>query len=336
MKLRIGPRIRVALQLGASAGLLAFLLSRLDWQRSVALIDSAKPLLLASIVMVQAADRVLMALKWHQLLRVLDDRLDRWSAIGVYYESTFIGFALPLGGLGPDIVRFLRLKGRGIDPHVTLSSMVMERLNGVIATFAFIVAGCVILARLAPQPALRNFAIGSAVLAGVAGAVAATLVFHPAFGRGLVRLLKLPATMESGRFARYVATARAYSRRRLTLAINLGLSMIEQTAPVFTMWIGSHALGAPLPWMVCLAVTPVAVIIQRLPLTYGGLGLREGSAAALLVAFGYDYSTALVLLMTQLVMFLISLLPGAIVLARSGRPMRRRRNQRVGESFTLK
>ncbi len=61
-----------------------------------------------------------------------------------------------------------------------------------------------------------------------------------------------------------------------SFVINLGLSMIEQTAPVFTMWVGSHAIGAPLPWVVCLAVTPVAVIIQRLPLTYGGLGLREG------------------------------------------------------------
>jgi len=90
------------------------------------------------------------------------------------------------------------------------------------------------------------------------------------------------------------------------------------------MWIASHALGAPLPWLVCLAVSPVAVIIQRLPLTYGGLGLREGSAAALLVVLGYDYSTALVLLMTLVVMFLISLLPGAIVLATAGRPLPKR------------
>jgi len=54
MKLRIGPRIRVALQLGASVGLLAFLLSRLDWQRSVELISGANPLLLAAIVMIQS------------------------------------------------------------------------------------------------------------------------------------------------------------------------------------------------------------------------------------------------------------------------------------------
>jgi uncharacterized protein (TIRG00374 family) len=324
MKLRIGPRIRLALQLGASVGLLAFLLSRLDWQQSSSLIAGAQPLLLAAIVMIHIADRVLMALKWHLLLRVLDDRLSRWSAIGVYYESTFIGFALPLGGLGPDIVRFLRLNARGIDPSVTLSSIVMERLNGAIATFALIVAGCVVLATLAPQPALRHFALVSAVVAGATGTIAAAVIFYPALGRALLQLVRRPAAIESGRLAKYVVAARAYSRQPFILAINLGLSMVEQTAPVFTMWVASHAIGVPLPWLVCLAVTPVAVIIQRLPLTYGGLGLREGSAAALLVALGYDYSTALVLLMTLVVMFLISLFPGAIVLATSGRPLPKR------------
>lgn len=317
---RIGPRLRIALQLGASIALLTFLISRLDWQRSLALIRAAEPLLLAAVIAIQTADRMLMALKWHQLLRVLDGRLGRWGAIRVYYESTFIGFALPLGGLGPDIVRFVRLRSRGIDPHVTLASMVMERLNGVVATLALIVVGLAVLARLAPQAALREFALIAAIGAGIAGMIGAALIFHPASGRGLFRLLKRPALLENPRFSKYLEAARAYSARRRTIAVNLGLSLIEQTAPVFTMWVGSHALGAPLPWLVCLAVAPVAVIIQRLPLTYAGLGLREGSAAALLVALGYDYSAALILLMTLFVMFFISLLPGAIILATSGRP----------------
>lgn len=320
---QIGPRLRLVLQLAAAGAVLAFLLSKLDWQRSLALIRGAEPLLLATVVMIQMADRVLMALKWHQLLRVLDARLGRWAAIRVYYESTFIGFALPLGSLGPDVVRFARLRGCGIDPHITLASMIMERLIGVVATLAFILVGFVVLARLAPQPALRDFAVIAAAGAGAAGLLAAGLIFHPPLARTLFRLLRLPKPSEGSRLARYVEAANAYSARPATLAGNLVLSMIEQTVAVFTMWVGSLALGAPLPWIVCLAVAPVAVIIQRLPLTYAGLGLREGSAAALLVALGYDYSAALTLLMTTFVMFLIALLPGAIILATQGRPVPR-------------
>jgi len=305
---RIDPRLRVALQLGTSIALLAFLLSRLDWQRSLALLRAAQPLLLVAVIAIQTADRLLMALKWHQLLRVLDSRLSRWDAIRIYYESTFVGFALPLGGLGPDIVRFVRLRSRGLDPHVTLASMVMERINGVVATLLLIVIGLVVLAQLAPQPPLRKFALLAAMVAGVVAILSGVLIFHPAFARRLHR------------FAKYTEAARAYSARRPTLAINLGLSMIEQTAAVFTLWVVSHALGASLPLLVCFAVAPVAVVIQRLPLTYAGLGLREGSAAALLVALGYDYSAALVMFMTLFVLFFVSLLPGALSLAWAGPP----------------
>jgi glycosyltransferase 2 family protein len=321
MKLpQLGPRLRIGLQLGASAGLLAFLISRLEWQRSLALIRGADPLLLILVVAIQSADRMLMALKWHQLLRVLDHRLGRAAAIRVYYESTFVGFALPLGGLGPDIVRFVRLRRRGLDSHLTLASIVMERTIGVVATLALIVVGLAVLAQLAPQPALRGFARLAAVVAAGAVAVAAAVIFAPALARGVIGRFTLAKSLATGRWAKYVEAARAYSARRLTLATNLGLSLMEQTAPVFTLWVVSYALHTPLPWVVCLAVTPVAIVIQRLPLTYAGLGLREGSAAALLVALGYDYSAALLLFMMLFVMFCISLLPGAVMLVRSRPP----------------
>jgi glycosyltransferase 2 family protein len=308
------PRLRALLQLAASIALVAFLLSRLDWQRSLALLGSADPLLLAAVIALQTADRILMALKWHQLLCVLDDRLSRREALRIYYESTFVGFALPLGGLGPDLVRFARLRSRGLDRHVTLASIVMERLNGLVATLALIGIGLAVLGTLAPQPALRKFAQLGAFVAAIAFMLATVLIFRPSSDGGLLR--RLNRWLDSGRFAKYLEAARGYAVRRATLALNLGLSIIEQTAPVFTLWVVSHALHTPLPLLVCLAVTPVAIVIQRLPLTYAGLGLREGSAAALLVALGYDYSAALLLFMTLFVLFFISLLPGALMLAR--------------------
>jgi uncharacterized membrane protein YbhN (UPF0104 family) len=217
------------------------------------------------------------------------------------------------------MVGFVGRRTRGLDSHVTLASIVMERINGVIATLALIVVGLVVLAQLAAQPALQGFARLAAVAAAAAVALAVAMIFAPALARGVLGRFGLATWLAGGRFAKYVEAARAYSARRGTLALNLGLSLIEQTAPVFTLWVVSHALHTPLPWIVCLAVTPVAIVIQRLPLTYAGLGLREGSAAALLVALGYDYSAALLLFMMLFVTFCISLLPGAIMLVR-GRP----------------
>ncbi|HEX6998338.1 MAG TPA: lysylphosphatidylglycerol synthase transmembrane domain-containing protein [Gammaproteobacteria bacterium] len=313
-----GRKVRVALQLCVSFGLLGVLLGRLDWERSAALVRGAAPGGLALLLAVYAANRVLMALKWEQLLRVLGGGLGVAGAVRVYYESSFVGFALPLGGLGPDIVRFVRLRACGIAPHLTLSSMVMERAIGLLASLLFVALALAALRALAPQQALRDFALLAGAGALVAAAAGAALLFHRGAGRAAASLLGTAALERRPRIAKYLRAARAYGARRGVLAANLGLALLEQCTPVLTWWIGSRALGTPLPLAVCLAVAPVTVLIQRLPVSYAGLGLREASGAALLVALGYDYSAALVLLMTLFLAFFVSLLPGAVLLLRGG------------------
>lgn len=311
--------LRVVLQLAVSLGLLTLLFSRIEWQRVAQLLRNADFGLLLLLLGVYAADRVLMALKWRQLLRVLDPRLGPLGAVRVYYESSFVGFAMPLGGLGPDIVRYVRLLRLGIEPHVTLVSMIMERIVGLIATLAVAGIGLAVLASLTTGTALGNFARIASVVSVAAAVGSGFVIFHPHTLGGLAWLLERFRRLRD-KVAKHVTAARAYAERRLLLLANLALSALEQTVPVWTYWIGSRALDMPLPLVVCLAVAPVTVVIQRLPIAYGGLGLREGSAAALLVALGYDYSEALVLAMTLFVMFIVSLLPGAVIFKRS-RPL---------------
>lgn len=299
-----------------SVGVLALLFSRVDWARAVPLLLNVHPLALVALVAIYSADRVLMALKWHQLLHVLDTRLSRPAAVRVYYESTFVGFAMPLGGLGPDIVRYVRLRRHGIPSHVTLVSILMERYMGLLATLTLVVIGFATLAAIAPEPALARFArvTAAGALVGVLVATAALLV--PAARRTARRLLAKSERLDEA-LRKHTTVAGAYASRSGVLAVNFALSLLEQTAPIWTYWVGSRALGTPLPLAVCVAVAPVIVVVTRLPISYGGLGLREGSAAALLVALGYDYSESLVLLMLLFVMFFVSLLPGAVIFKRS-------------------
>jgi len=314
----VSRNFRVILQLAVSLGLLALLVSQVDWSRSVPLLARANPWLVLALLVIYAADRVLMALKWRQLLRVLDPRLGKLGAVRVYYESTFVGFAMPLGGLGPDIVRYVRLTRLGIAPHVTLVSMGMERLVGFVATILLAAVGLAVLSALVSGSTLGDFAAAASACALAATSLAAVALFHPRAIDVGERLIARSRRI-AHRAKNYVDAARAFASRRRLLVLNLGLSMLEQTTPVWTYWIGSRALETPFSLAACLAVAPVTIVIQRLPLSYGGLGLREGSAAALLVALGYDYSEVLIVLMMLFVVFIVSLLPGAVIFMRSPR-----------------
>ena len=310
-----GRTFKTGVKIAVSVGVLALLFSQVDWARALPLVLGVHPLALIGLVAIYSADRMLMALKWHQLLHVLDTRLKRLAAIRVYYESTFVGFAMPLGGLGPDIVRYVRLKRHGIPSHVTLVSILMERYIGLVATLVLVVVGFAALAVIAPEPALARFARITAAL-GVVGVLGAVLLLIPAVRRTIGRILAKSRRIEAA-LREHIAAAGTYAARGGVLAVNLALSLLEQTTPIWTYWVGSRALGTPLPLAVCIAVAPVVIVVTRLPISYGGLGLREGSAAALLVALGYDYSESLVLLMLLFVAFFVSLLPGAVILKRS-------------------
>src|SRR5690606_32845103 len=170
---------RLLLQRAASLGLLALLVSRVDWERCLPQVARASPCLVLALLVIYAADRVLMALKWRQLLHVLDPRLGPLGAVRVYYESTFVGFAMPLGGLGPDIVRYVRLTKLGIAPHVTLVSMGMERLVGFVATILLAAVGLAVLSALVSGSTLGDFAAAASACALAATSLAAVALFHP-------------------------------------------------------------------------------------------------------------------------------------------------------------
>lgn len=311
-----GRTLRTGLKIAVSVCLLALLFSQVDWARAAPLVLGVHPLAIIALIAIYSADRVLMALKWHQLLHVLDTRLSRIAAVRVYYESTFVGLAMPLGGLGPDIVRYVRLRRHVIPSHVTLVSILMERYIGLVAMLTLVVVGFAVLSVIAPGPALARFARVTAAGALVGGLATVLALLIPALRRTAWRLLAKSQRIR-GALHQHATAAGAYASRGGVLAVNFGLSLLEQTTPIWTYWVGSRALGTPLPLAVCVAVAPVIGVITRLPISYGGLGLREGSAAALLVALGYDYSESLVLLLLLFVMFFVSLLPGAVIFKRS-------------------
>ena len=325
---KLPPKVKTSLQIAVSLLVLSVLLSRLDSERSLEVLREANPAWLLLVLALFALDRVLMAIKWRQLINLLGSAISRIDAILIYYQSNFVGFALPFGGLGPDIIRFLTMRSRGSDPHLVLSSIVMERVIGLIATAAVVLVSALVFAKLVAEPRMQIFALAIGAATAGGGLLIATIVFLPAAQRLITRVFGSGKKLEQQtdteekqtRLEKYVGAARVYSQERPALTYNLLLALIEQLIKVGVYYATARALSLPISLEVCLAVAPLASLAQRIPISYAGIGLREGAATALFVALGVDYSEALLLMLTQFIVFVISLLPGAIVTASSGIP----------------
>lgn len=87
------------------------------------------------------------------------------------------------------------------------------------------------------------------------------------------------------------------------------MAFAYQLTVVTAAWAGAHVLDLHLGWTVMLAFIPVVAIAQVLPISVGGLGLREGALVLLLQPLGVSAAkaTALGLLLYALNM-VVSLL----------------------------
>jgi uncharacterized membrane protein YbhN (UPF0104 family) len=98
--------------------------------------------------------------------------------------------------------------------------------------------------------------------------------------------------------------------------IALVLSIVMQSIEVFIYMSLGHDLGLGLPMGSYFAVVPLALMAAGLPISLGGLGVREGVLVGLLVFMGADRQTALAVAVLFLMVVWTSVLPGLLLFLR--------------------
>ena len=78
-------------------------------------------------------------------------------------------------------------------------------------------------------------------------------------------------------------------------------------------------MGLQVPITVYFAAVPLAFVAASVPISLGGLGVREGVLAGLMMAAGVDKHGAVALAVLFLAVLWVSVLPGLLLFVRSRR-----------------
>lgn len=219
---------------------------------------------------------LLGAAKWRLLVNAGGAGLSFRNAVRCYYAGLFGSTFLP-SIVGGDFVRGgLALRLGKSSSGVVLGS-VLDRSLDVLA-LAMVAGGGALLVPRSLDPASRRvFLALAALLAGVALIAVAVAAALPArrlpfrLRRVLVRLRR---------------TARLLVRqpRYALIALAAG-ALLQALLALGNAWLGV-AVGIAVPLQVWLFVWPMAKISALVPLTQGGIGVREAALAALFAPFG--------------------------------------------------
>jgi uncharacterized protein (TIRG00374 family) len=218
-------------------------------------------------------DRIFMAYKWHLLLKIKDTNISLVSAIRTYYIGTFIGSFLPTT-VGGDIVRVLKLhseKRKGTD---ILSSVILERMLGFIASAILAPIAAIFLISLFNLKIWHFFVIAGALLFFFI--ILMLIPFSEAIFRKIDKNEKLSRNFLFNKLKNLYLSYTKYKNNKGTLILFLVLSILEQLVPVIGNYLACRALNLSIPFVYFLLIIPLVQLISRIPISFEGFGVNEG------------------------------------------------------------
>ena len=292
-------------------GILALVLSRLEWTRILDILASPHWGWLGIALALQVVGKVVWAARWQSLLgghgvrRRLGD-LTALVLIGHFFNSFF-----PTS-VGGDLVRGYYASDRRDGLLDSYGTILVERLLGLLV-FAALAAGgaCYLLlggdGRLSESLLLAVFALGAGTTIVLSG------VFAWPGSVGAIRRL----ASRGGRPGRVLADLSeglgVFQRSRVPHASVVLYTVVLQLTAIVAYFACGRAAGLGTPLVLFLVAGPVAKMASMIPVTLNGLGVREGVFVALLVAYGADPERAGAMALFALLVSLVFSLGGGLL-----------------------
>lgn len=264
---------------------------------------------------------VLQTIRWQQVSVTLGLTTPFRKMFGYLLAGEFVSNALPTS-FGGDVVRVMR-QGREVGDYAdSFAATALERLTG------WLVLPVISIAALTIRPSLLHLGHAStaAVIVNMATLVALigvlSMAGHP---RGAGRLVgdigwrRFLGSVHLG----IVAFRGRYVHVVSVITAGIGFQLLQ----CVSVWAAAQALELhSLDLIVVMAFFPPAAVIQNVPLTIGGLGIREAAFVLFFGAVGVSNPAAIGLGLSVYLVFVLASLAGApsFILHRPNRGRRRR------------
>lgn len=293
-----------AAKLLVSAACLYFVLSATELNRvGASLVEVSLGVFVLGVIL-HVTSYLAGALRWWKILAAMDVNVSFRTVFPSYYMGVFFNNFLPTG-FGGDVARTLQLRARGISGSALVVSAILDRLFGflAVALIGFLLTVFHPLPQLGLLP-VTVFSLALAVLIPII-----LLSFRPQPVRRLAARVK-------GRFPRLSAVIEKLpllGQHPGLVSQSVVLSILNQLLVVGVVWICARNLGISIDVSSATIIVFLAFLTMALPISVGGLGVREAALVALLVQAGYAAQPAVALSLVYVAILWITAVPGAIV-----------------------
>lgn len=218
-------------------------------------------------------------LKWRMVVNAAGAELDFHTSAQCYAGGLFGTLFLP-SIIGGDVVRLAVGLQRSPRPTAVVAGNIADRFLDVTAQAGLVLLGLVLLPGSVPaqlQSAARKTVLTGALAAIFLG-IFAVFLYRPILGGRSIRFRR--------KLARLRHALRAVSQRSHVLLFGWMLGTFIQGSFLILTALLAISCGLVLPLRVWLFAWPLAKLAAVLPITQGGIGVREAALVALLTPLG--------------------------------------------------
>ncbi len=298
------------LKIAFSVGLLAYLLFTSDLSALHRRLRSGDTALLVGAALLYGLILLLSTWRWQLLLKAqgFDAPMGRLSAS--YLVATFFNNFLP-SNIGGDVIRIRDGSELTGSTTASLAIVAIDRILGlgalyVLAVGAYLVGGAALQDLAGARPAL--------IVLGLVFGVIAYVFFRPGIARRLVAasgLASRPWVLQ--RFEIVQGAVHVYRQEMLAIWSAFGASVALQALVVCYYYDIAQSLRIPLPLSACFLIVPLCSLVQTIPISFNGWGLRESVFILYFGQLGLSRDGALALSLVGAGLIVLLSLSGAVV-----------------------
>ena len=311
MKKLLGQLLKWAV----SAALVWWLLRQIGLGRIFGMIRSADAGWLAAGFFLFLSSHVLGTIQWRLLLRDEAVHLPFRQLLSSYFAGLFFNNFL-IGGAGGDVFRMVDIRnssGKGIS---AVSSVLLDRMMGFLVMSGSTALAIPLAMRLKPF----GGAFWTPFLVMMIGWLFFLFFF---FSKRFAKLFTwaihpfIPAKIQV-KMREVYRKIHAFGRKRSLFCRIILISFAVQSARIATHYLVARSLGILISPIYFFLFIPIIAIMATLPISIGGIGLREQTGVVL---FGLVGMTAVQAVAVEFISYLVAIgtsIPGGIVFAFKG------------------
>jgi uncharacterized membrane protein YbhN (UPF0104 family) len=307
-----------ALKSTVSIGLLWLLFSRVEVARLWTIARTASAIWLLGALALYLAMILTSAWRWGLLLKAQGLVFSFKKLTSSFLVATFFNNFLP-SNIGGDVIRIADTAPAAGSKTLATTVVLLDRGIGLLGLVLMAAIG----ATLGPRLGDAAGAVGAGVLwagFGVATVIATVALLFPAtFTRLLHPLRLLHAEWVDVRLARLTAALSRFREAPAALGGCFAGAVVVQTVLVAFYLAIAHSMRIPIGFAELAVIVPVTFIVQMIPLSMNGFGVREATFGFYFTHLGLPLESALLVsFVGAALIMLFSLSGGVAYLGRHG------------------